>query len=226
MPVEDSTIHQVQDFPSVQAISVGLNSKRVVKRQTLVKITLCKKVQSAHCHKPVTICRKGVHEQTTQQKDSNDGQSVRDTCVQSPHHPHRERQNENIGDNVGYCVSDKRGFKVDTGAGNTGVPSSRNRSALEDAHEDNSHAPRDRYPTQDDGGNADFSRREDAAVHEENRNFGDCYCCDVDALEYHQELCTQISAEALISVFNNLNRTFAIIIIFPIGRISECVPMP
>lgn len=32
IPVEDSTIHQVQDFPSVQAISVGLNSKRVVKR--------------------------------------------------------------------------------------------------------------------------------------------------------------------------------------------------
>lgn len=32
IPVEDSTIHQVQAFPSVQAISVGLNSKRVVKR--------------------------------------------------------------------------------------------------------------------------------------------------------------------------------------------------
>ena len=32
IPVEDSTIHQLQDFPSVQAMSADVNSKRVVKR--------------------------------------------------------------------------------------------------------------------------------------------------------------------------------------------------
>ncbi|KAJ5827861.1 hypothetical protein N7447_004624 [Penicillium robsamsonii] len=78
------------------------------------------------------------------------------------------------------AASPKRGFEVDTGARNSRVPGSCNRSALEDTHDNDSNSPRERYPTQDHGGSPYFLCGKDATVHEQDRKFGDYYRCDIE----------------------------------------------
>lgn len=105
--------------------------------------------------------------------------------MQSPDNVHWQSQDGNIGQNIRYCVSDKRALEVDASTRQAQIPGPCDRVTLEHAHADNCDDPSDDDAAQDNCGDSEASRGKYARIHEQDGNLDDSYCRAVYAFKGH-----------------------------------------